>query len=189
MVRSYKTHSFINGLKFSCGNALKANKVKLIITFALILVAICTGVFIAIRCNINYTLYCLREISLDGFYSGFTASASAFGARCLSLSVNIIILTCLSFSPFLFPLAQVLFVYRAYLFGLNFALIFIFYGIGSIFTAVIIILPCQLLTLFVLVIFYVCLDRLNCNCKKYGGTECNRFLYILIGFFPLPPSS
>lgn len=185
MVKSYKTHSFIDGLKFSCGNALKANKVKLIITFALILVAICTGVFIAVRSSNNYSLCNLREISLENFYTGFAASASAFGARCFSLCVNVVILTCLSFSPFLFPLAQVLFIYRGYLFGLNFALIFIFYGIGSMFTAVIIILPCQLFTIFALVVFYIILDRLNCNCKKYGGTECNRILYVLIGLLIL----
>ncbi len=137
------------------------------------------------RCNINYTLYNLKEICLDDFYSGFAASASAFGARCISLTVNVVVLTCISFSPFLFPLAQVLFVYRAYLFGLNFALIFIFYGIGSIFTAVIIILPCQLLSIFVLVVFYIVLDKINCNCKKFGGTDCNRVLFIVIAFILL----
>ena len=182
MVKSYKAHSFINGLRFSCANAIKANKVKIIITFILILVAIFTGVFIAVRSHNTYSLYNLQEISLDDFYSGVAASASAFGSRTLSLFINVTILVCLSFSPYLFPLSLILFVYRGYLFGLNFALIFIFYGVGSIFTAVIIILPCQLLTLFVMVIFYLVLERMNCNCRRFGKGDCNRLFYILAGF-------
>ena len=172
----------MSGLRFSCVNAIKANKLKLIITFAFVLIAICTGVFIAIRSNNNFSLYNLKEICLDDFYSGIVASSSAFGQRCISLVINVVILTGLSFSPFLFPLAQVLFVYRSYLFGLNFTLIFIFYGVGSIFTAVVIILPCQLLTLFVLIMFYIVLQRINCNCQRFGTCECNRGLFILLGF-------
>jgi len=182
MVKSYKTHSFLNGLRFSCFNAIKENKIKIILSFAFILIAICTGVFIAIKSNRNYELCNLKEISLENFYMGFVASSSAFGQRCVSLILNVGILTGLAFSPFLFPLAQVLFVYRGYLFGLNFALIFIFYGIGSIFTAIVIILPCQLFTMFILVMYYIILQKINCNCARFGGTDCNRILFIILGF-------
>lgn len=179
MVKSYKTHSFFNGLKFSCANTLRENKIKILITFALVLIAISTGVFIAVKSHSH--LGRLQEISVDGFLSGFTASSSAFFQRCFSLTINVVILTGLSFAPYLYPLAAILFIYRGYLFGLNFALIFVFYGVGSIFTAVVIILPCQLLTLVGLVMFYVVLQRINCNCQKYGGTDCNRMLYFVIG--------
>ena len=170
----------MDGLKFSCTNAIRSSKVKLFVTFALILVGIFTGVFVAIKSHNSYNLCNLREISLENFYTGFTASASAFGARCISLTLNVTILAVLTISPFCFPIAGALFVYRSYLFGLNFALIFIFYGIGSIFTAVLIILPCQLLTLFVLMIFYCALDRMNQSCKRFGHTDCNRILFVLI---------
>ena len=123
MVKSYKTHSFVDGLRFSCVNAIKANKVKIFVTFVFVLIAIFTGVFIAVKANNAYELCNLREINLDGFYSGFAASSSAFFARSFSLVVNVLLLSVLTLSPFLFPLACVLFVYRGYLFGLNFALI------------------------------------------------------------------
>ncbi|MBP3431820.1 MAG: hypothetical protein J6K39_03090 [Clostridia bacterium] len=181
MVKSYKTHSFVNSFRFSCVNAIKENKIKILVTFALILIAISTGVFVAIKSNANCSLERLQEICLEDFLSGFAASSSAFMSRCFSLLVNVLILTGLSFSPFLFPLAAALFVYRAYLFGLNFSLIFIFYGFGSIFTAVIIILPCQLLSLFALVMYYIVLQKINSNCAKFGGSECNRLAFILIG--------
>ncbi len=185
MIKSYKAHNFFYGLKFSCISAIKANKVKIIITLICALVAIFTGVFIAIKSHNSCNLSNLQEISLDDFYSGVAASASAFGSRCLSLFVNVLILVALSFSPYLYPLSILLFTYRAYLFGLNFALIFVFYGLGSIFTAVIIILPCQLITLFAMIIFYLVLERINSNCRKFGNTDCNRIFYILAGFLVL----
>ncbi len=185
MVKSYRFHGFYNNLKFASSTAFKTNKVKFFILLALIVVAMATGVFVAIKAKTNYTLYNLREINVDSFYSGVAASSSAFLSRSISLAVNVVVLVVLSFSPFLFPLASALFVFRAYLFGLNFALIFIFYGIGSLFTAVIIILPCGLITLFGLVMFYLVLERMNCNCKKFGRADCNRLAFIFFGFLAL----
>lgn len=178
----YRSRAFMDGLRFSCVNMLRANKAKLCIALLLVLVGIFTGIFVAIKSNHNFSLCSLREISLENFYSGFTASASAFGARCFSLTINVVILVGFSFSPFCFPLAGALFTYRAYLFGLNFALIFVFYGFGSIFTAVLIVLPCQLATLAVLIGFYCLLDHTNKTCKQFGRTDCNRWLLILFWF-------
>lgn len=185
MVKSYKTHSFINGLRFSCVSALKENKGKLILSFILVFTAICTGVFIAIKSNNAYELGRLQDISLDDFYSGIAASSSAFFSRSLSLVVNVTILTVLSFSIYLFPLAEVLFIYRGYLFGLNFALVFIFYGLSGAITGIIVILPCQLCTLFVLIMFYFIFQKMNRNSKKFGCTECNRALYVLFAILLL----
>ena len=178
MIKSYKSHSFINGLRFSCVNAIKENKVKIFVSFAIVLIAISTGVFIAIKTNSSHNLCNLKEIDLDNFHTGFVASSSAFFARSFSICINVILLTLLSFSPFLFPLGAALFAYRAYLFGLNFALIFIFYGIGSIFTAVVVILPCQIFSLFCLVMFFIVLQKMNSNCKKFGRTDCNRMFFV-----------
>ena len=49
-------HSFFNGCKRSLADAVRANKIKLIITFMLVLVAISTGVFVAIKCHYNFSL-------------------------------------------------------------------------------------------------------------------------------------
>lgn len=185
MVRSYKSHSFLNGLRFSCASAIKANKIKIFACFVVVLIAISTGVFIAIKSSNAHNLCNLREINLDNFYTGFAASSAAFLARTFSLLINLLILAGLAFCPFLFFLGIALFAYRAYLFGLNFALIFIFYGIGSMFSAVIIVLPCQMLTLFVLIMFFVVFQKINCNCKKFGQTDCNRLLFVVITFLTL----
>lgn len=181
MVKGYRTKIFVNELKFSCISAAKACRLKLAITAVLVLICMGVGVFVAIKTNRSYGLCNLKEISLDNFYTGFTASASAFGARCISLTINVAILTGLAFMPALFPLSCALFAYRAYLLGLNFTLIFVFYGLGSIFTAVLIILPCQLATLGALVLFYCLFDRINQNCRRFGRCDCPKWLIVLAG--------
>ena len=185
MLKSYKSHSFINGLRFSCARTLKENRGKFLLTIILVLIAMFAGIFVAIKYSGSENLSRLQEISLDDFKSGLVGSYSAFFSRLLSLSVNAIILFGVSFVPFLFPIAEILIVYRGYLFGLNFALIFILYGLGGSLTAIVVILPCQLLTFFVLIMFYLILSKINGNRKRYGGTECNRFLYLLFGLLIL----
>ncbi len=185
MLKSYKSHSFINGLRFSCTRTLKENRGKFLLTIILVLIAMSAGIFVAIKYSGSESLSRLQEISLDDFKNGLVGSSSAFFSRMLSLSVNALILFGVSFVPFLFPIAEILIVYRGYLFGLNFALIFILYGLGGSLTAIVVILPCQLLTLFVLIMFYLILSKINGNCKRYGGTDCNRFLYLLFGLLIL----
>lgn len=185
MLKSYKSHSFINGLRFSCSRTLKENRGKFILTLILVIIAISAGIFVAIKHSNSESLSRLQEISLDDFKNGLVGSSSAFFSRMLSLSVNAIILFGVSFVPILFPIAEILIVYRGYLFGLNFALIFILYGLGGSLTAIVVILPCQLLTLFVLIMFYLILSKINGNCKRYGGTDCNRFLYLFFGLLIL----
>ena len=180
MTKSYRVQSFTRGLQFSCMSTIKQNKGKLVLTFLLVLVAIFTGVFVAIKANSNFNLGCLQEINVGDFYSGFVASSSAFLTRCLSLFVNVLILSLLSLTPFLFPLAEILFVYRGYLFGLNFALLFIFYGFGGMFTAIVVVLPCQLATIFALILFYLIFSKECFNSHKFGHCDFNKFLFIIL---------
>lgn len=179
MTKSYKTKNFFDGLRFSCAETIKANKKKFVLTVMFVFVAIFTGVFVAIKSNGNQSLGQLQEVDLDGFYNGFVASSGAMAARSLSLLVNVLILTVLSLSKFMLPLAEVLFVYRGYLFGLNFTLVLIFYGIGGIITAVVVVLPLQLVSLFLLVMFYVVLQKCNCDCKRFGRSDCNRIGFVI----------
>ncbi len=171
-----------NGLKFSFLNAMKANKIKIIITFAIILVGIFTGIFVAIKSDKTFSLELLQDISLKNYYSGFVLSTSTFFIRYLSLCINLVIITFIACFPKLFPLSWVLYIYRAYLFGLNFSLIFIIYGVGSMFTAIVVILPCQLLTLFLMLLYQITLSQIILNLKKYGSCEISKPTFIAIGF-------
>ena len=174
MRKSYKTNAFFSGLKFSFERTIRENKWKIILTSLLVIVAIVFGVVVAVKADFADTFKALQEINIKGFQDGFVASTSAFFARALSLIFNVILLFGFSFSPFLMIFAEVLLCYRGYLFGLNFALIFVFYGLGSMITAIVVILPCQILTLLALILFYCVVSKVNSNCKKYGSSDCNR---------------
>ena len=179
MAKSYKAKSLISCVAFSCESAIRQNKWKIILTTLLSVAAIVFGIIVAAKADFAQVFKSLQEINIAGFQSGFVASSSAFFARCFSLLFNILLLFLLSLSPFLFPLAEILLAYRGYLFGLNFALIFIFYGLGSMISAIVIVFPCQIATLFVLILFYIILFQQNKNSKKFGSCDCSRGKLIL----------
>ena len=180
-MKNYKAYSFSNGIKFSIAKSIGENKGKIFLSIALILVSIFTGVFVAIKTNSSFGLGQLQEINLSDFYTGFVASSSAFASRFFSLLINLLLLVAFSFSNFTIFLSEILFAYRGYLFGLNFTLIFIFYGFGSLLSAVVIILPCQILTFAFFILFYFSLLKINLTRQKYGVCETNRFLFICLG--------
>lgn len=181
MKKSYKVNTFLSGLKFSFERTLKENKWKIILTSLLVVGAIVFGVVVAVKAEYANAFKALQEINIKGFQDGFMASSSAFFARACSLIFNVILLFGFSLSPYLLIFAEVLLCYRGYLFGLNFALIFVFYGLGPMITAVVVILPCQLLTIAALVMFHVVMSKVNSNCKKYGSCDCNRFALVIVG--------
>lgn len=184
-MKNYKAYSFSNGIRFSISKSVSENLGKILLTVALILIAIFTGVFVAIKTNSSFGLGQLQEINLTDFYTGFIASSSAFTSRFFSLLLNLLLLLAFSFSNFTIFLAEILYIYRGYLFGLNFTLIFIFYGVGSIISAVFIILPCQLLTFAFLILFYFSLLKINLSKQKYGVCETNRFLFVCLGILAI----
>jgi len=184
-MKNYKAYSFSNGIRFSISKSISENSGKILLTVALILISIFTGVFVAIKTNSSFGLGQLQEINLTDFYTGFIASSSAFTSRFFSLLLNLLLLLAFSFSNFTIFLAEILYIYRGYLFGLNFTLIFIFYGVGSIISAVFIILPCQLLTFAFLILFYFSLLKINLSKQKYGVCETNRFLFVCLGILAI----
>jgi len=184
-MKNYKAYSFSNGIRFSISKSISENSGKILLTVALVLISIFTGVFVAIKTNSSFGLGQLQEINLTDFYTGFIASSSAFTSRFFSLLLNLLLLVAFSFSNFTIFLAEILYIYRGYLFGLNFTLIFIFYGVGSIISAVFIILPCQLLTFAFLILFYFSLLKINLSKQKYGVCETNRFLFVCLGILAI----
>lgn len=182
MIKSYKSQSFFRRLSFSFETSFKQNKWKLVVSSLLIVCGLVGGVIVATKTNLYGSFKAISEIDVKGFENGFVASSSAFLSRTFSLLFNILLLTACSFTVFTMPLAHLLLIYRGYLFGLNFALIFVFYGFGSIITAVLVILPCQLVTLFALCLFFHIIYRQNSNCKKYGSADFNRVIFVFASF-------
>ena len=180
MIKSYKSRSLFSTLKFSFGDAVRKNRWKLIFSIFIAVAGIVFGVVIATKADLNDALKTLQDISIKNFQNGIVGSAGEFFARFFSLLFNVFLLVLFSFSSYMFPLAEILFAYRGYLFGVNFALIFVFYGFGSAITAIAVILPVQLIIMFVLIMFYLILLKMNSDNKRFGCSEGNRFVFVIL---------
>ncbi len=181
MVKAMKFQTLFGEIKYFLSNSIRESRGKFLLSVIISLMGIGVGVFFAIKTNSNNGFGALQEIDVSDFSNGFVASSSAFFSRTISLTLNAILLVVFSLSPVMTTFSLILFAYRGYLFGLNFALIFHFYGLGSMITAIVVILPCQLLMLFSLIVFFVLISNANQNCKKFGRADVNRVAIVFLG--------
>lgn len=180
-MKSYTLIGKWTSFKYVFLSFLKVNKVRLIVLGFMILLGLLTGIFTAIKYANGAEILNFNDYGLTEYAKGNIASTEFFFKRMLSYSCFCLILLLCSFAGFLFPIGLFVVVYRSYLLGLNITLLLILYGLGGIFTAIIIILPFQLLMLVLSCIFY-CLVRDRCiNKKKFGKIYgVNSFLLFLI---------
>ncbi len=138
---------------FDC---LKNSKMMTIVLGIILVITFLTGVIVAIKAKASYDE--LQKIGVVCF------GRSGFFYRLLSMLFIALICFGCSFTDWLSPLAILFLAYRAYLLGINLCLIISVNGIGGIVTAILIVLPCQLLALLTLALFYLLLRR---TCKDY----------------------
>ena len=172
----YGSKIAISELKFSFSAWVKKNLWKIVLSVLLVLVAVVCGIVIAIKKDLSGALKTLQNISLKRFEDGVVGSSTNFLARGVSILFNVLLLLLFSMSRHMFPLAEILFCYRGYLFGINYALIFVFYGIGGFLPAILVILPCQIITFCALLLFYLLLSG-----KDYCGIVSKKWVVIVVG--------
>lgn len=166
MKKSYKSQSLFSEVKFFVLDAIKQNKLKIIISICCLFVALLTGIIIAIKYYDASTI-CLSNYGLADFSGGIISSS--FFSRFFSMILIMLLLFACSFTVWTFPLGILILVYRTYLLGLNLTLMFILYGIPGMLVSLIIALPCQLAIVFVLLIYFVLMYSNQCACKQFGS--------------------
>ncbi len=174
MTRNNKNRISKNNINFVT-DCIKSNKILACLFSILIFVTFLTGIIVAIKTKANYDS--LEKLGVVCFKS------SGFFSRLLSmLIVGIICFGC-SFSKWLSPVAMLFLSYRAYLLGINISLIISANGIAGVVTALIIVLPCQLLTLCALTFFYL-LHRNFCkeNGFAFSNVRVGRIKLLLFAF-------
>lgn len=161
-----KKNQFKENFSFSF-ELLKECKLKVIITAILLVVAILTGIIVAARTHTHYQIgenYGVVDVSSGGL-------TTTFFARLFSMLLIAVIVFGCSYLPFLFPLAMIFLCYRAYLLGLNITLMIILYGLPGVVVSLIVALPCQLIALLLLTIFYLLMAQTTKDFKCFGGTR------------------
>lgn len=155
--------------KYAVLNFLSANKALIISFVMVILLGLITGIFVAVKSGITITNAANFDLCIIDC-SGKLQFAGVW-ARLSSVLVNMLILLVASTSVFLLPLGFITLAYRAYLLGFNITLLVCLCGFGGAISAIIVIVPCQLVLLALEVLFCIIMVH-NIDCKKKFGRAC-----------------
>ncbi len=170
MTKKYKKKNF-NYIISPVVELVKENKIKLFILFSLAILSILTGIIVATKTSSNYNIsdkFGVVDLSSNNI------SNSTFFLRLLSICLIFLILFACSFCKYLSPIAIIFLIYRSYLLGLNLTLMIIFYGISGVLVSIIIVLPCQILILSCLILFYTLLSKTMRDLRCFGGCKYPR---------------
>lgn len=160
-----------------CFQLMKESKIKVVVTSILLIIAILTGIIVAIRTHNHYHIgenYGVVDVASGGL-------TTTFFTRLFSMLLIMGIVFGCSFLNYLYPLAILFLGYRAYLLGLNITLMLVLYGLQGVIVSLLIALPCQLIALLVLSIFYLLSSQTTKECKSFGGSRTpNQRIKILL---------
>lgn len=154
-------------------DAFRKNKIKFIIILFCTLTSLFAGIIIAIKTK-----------SLDVFTS-FLGDAKKlkgtnFWLRLLSMLVIFGFVLLGSLRVWLSPFAILFISYRAFLLGGNISLLIILNGLSGFVIGLIVVLPCQILSLILFVLFYLLLCEGRGYRKSYGCDRMKNYNVILI---------
>ncbi|MBE7074426.1 MAG: hypothetical protein E7376_00375 [Clostridiales bacterium] len=177
---NYNKESRLLNLKYACLEFYNKNKILIIILGLFLIVALLTGIFTSIK------LYNLdNDIELEKFsmYSIIDGSIYTFRhclLRMLSSVVMVGLLFIFSLNGFLSLFGYMLLIYRAFLITLNCTFVIISIGLGGIIGCLIIILPCQLLSLMLQCVIFMIFLNVKKEKKRCGFIDNSHFKKILI---------
>ena len=167
MFKQKRTNFNFSNLFYSFKSRLGECKIRLIVTGILLVLGIFIGIFVAIRLKHEAMLEQAVNYGFIDFSVVKISSLSSFLWRFISGALIILLLTLFSLTIFIYPIAELILIYRAYLIGLNIVIILISSGLNGLFTAILILLPCQIVSLVALAIYF-------CIFSKMTANMCNR---------------
>lgn len=150
---------------------IKECKIKTMLILVVSIITLITGIIVAIRTYDNYNIqnsYGVVDLSSNDI------STSTFFTRLLSMLVVFLILLGSSYNKYTFIIGLIFLGYRAYLLGLNLCLMIIFYGFSGVIVSVIVALPCQLIMLAILGVFFIMMSKTFCDYRSFGGCRIPR---------------
>ncbi len=183
MTKNFKKHTIISQVRYFLLDCFTSSKWKILITSFLLFVGLITGIIIGVKFNSHGSMNLLEDYAFVSFIN--TGVTSSFFSRLLSLCLMLLILFCCSFHSFLFPFAVIVLAFRTYLLGFNLCILFLCFGLPGILLTLFIILPCQIIMLAILALFYFVLNKITCDCRIFGGGVMKDKLKIILIFLLL----
>ena len=160
MIGKNRSNNFFSNLIFSIKSTLLECKLKTIFTFIFVLIGLVIGIFVAIRLNNTGNL----ENACDYGYVETNLAASGIVWRFVSSIIFMALIALLSLNIFLYPITEIVLIYKGYLIGLNIVIILITKGLTGLFLSLLIILPCQIILMMILCCFFCVFSSNLRNC-------------------------
>lgn len=180
---NYKSGSKWASIKYAVSDFFNKNKWLIIVLGALLLLALLTGVFTAIKLyNLDNDMD-LEEYSMYTLIDGSIYSFKYLLLRLLSCFIVLGLLYVFSLTKYLYVFGFALVVYRAFLITLNVTLIVIRLGISGVLTSLLIILPCQVACVAILALLFVLLmlmTKSKKECSYIPHETSNAFVVLLL---------
>ena len=178
MLKQNRTKNLVTKVSFDLKQTIFECKWRLLITLMLCLLSIALGIFFAIKLKnedqlsnaVNYGFVDFSVVSLNSF--------SSFLMRILSAVIFTFLIFLFSTSVFLYPLAEIILMYKGYLLGLNICIILLTGGFSGFFVSIFIIFPCQLLGLIIFALFFSLFSKKSCDMGKK-----KILLFVLLALF------
>lgn len=168
-----KKRNIFDFKEFFC-QTCKRYKFRLLIVLIASLIAMLTGVILAIKTkSVDY-------FSLWGKGQN-RISQTSFWLRLLSMLVVFFMVVIGSLNVYLMPIGILFIAYRCFLMGGNITLLIILNGISGIVIGLMVIVPCQLISLTIFILAFLFLSEARGYKRKY---ECERqrhyFIFLML---------
>ena len=177
---NYNKEASLTNIKYNILSFFSQNKTILFLIASFIVLSLLTGLFTGIKLyNISGTIN-PGDYSFVTIVSGDIYSVSIFIKRFLSTILVIGLCIIFSINRWLSIFGFLLICYRAFLLALNCTFIIIYLGIGGAINSVLIIFPCQIISLLIISIMFVISLRafkLKAMCGKLNG---NYFKWLML---------
>lgn len=179
MINYNKVGRFAN-LKYSILQFYNKHKIKIFVLLFIMVLALLTGIFTAVKLTDLEKALKYAEFSFEALMDGSIYKFSFFMKRFGSILIVLALLIVFSLTKFLRPFGYILIGYRAFLLSLNITLIIMHMGMGGTINAVIIILPCQIIELLLMSLFFVVLIHMLKEKEQCGKINNEFFKHLLI---------
>ena len=162
----------LSEFKFNLSEFYNKHKYITLTLLFLVIVALLTGVFTAIKMYRISSNVSFEDFSFITLYNGSIYDFSVFVKRFLSALIVVGIILLSSINKYLNIIGCAVICYRAFLLSLNCAFIVMLLGLGGALNAILIIFPCNIICiLLMLVLFILCVF----GCK--GDDKSVKFKY------------
>lgn len=162
-----------SSIKYRFFDIFKKNRKIMFFLILFAIIGLFTGLFAGIRYFNGFTIIDFNDFSISAYLSGGLGTSALFYSRLFSTLVVSTIIWISSLSIFLLPASLVIIIYRSYLLALNCSIIVLFNGLGGIVSCLFIVLPCQLIMMFLIIMFASYAFKYAYSKRRFGS--CNDF--------------